>query len=158
MSVNKLVYTQKLPISVETAWDFLSDPANLNTITPPDMSFEITTDYLPKMYQGMIITYKVSPFKGVKMDWVTEITHVQEGVFFVDEQRFGPYAFWHHQHWIKPIEGGVEMTDIIHYKAPFGLLGKLVTPIIVLPRLKQIFDYRVQKLSSLFGEYKEPKI
>jgi len=154
MSVGKIHYKQKLPISLEKAWEFLSDPKNLNEITPPDMSFEITSDFLPeKMYPGMIITYKVSPFKGIKMDWVTEITHVKEGEFFVDEQRFGPYTFWHHQHLIKAIEGGVEMDDIIHYKAPFGFLGKLATPLIVKPKLKQIFDFRKTKLESLFGVY-----
>ena len=147
-------YKQALPISVEEAWKFLSDPRNLNEITPPDMSFEITTPDLPEsMYPGMIITYKVSPFPLVTFDWVTEITHVKNGLFFVDEQRFGPYAFWHHQHHIKPIEGGVYMEDIIHYKVPFGILGRLVAPLLVKPKLKGIFDYRVAKLESLFGSF-----
>lgn len=151
MSIHVLHTKQILPISMEKAWEFLSDPKNLNEITPPDMSFEITSNFLPeKMYQGMIVTYKVSPFPGIKMNWVTEITHLRDGEYFVDEQRFGPYAFWHHQHHIRQVEGGVEMEDIIHYKAPFGIFGALSIPLIVKPRLKHIFDYRFNKLNELF--------
>jgi ligand-binding SRPBCC domain-containing protein len=152
MGIYNLKTFQRLPISVQQAWDFLSDPRNLNEITPPDMEFIITSENLPpKMHQGMIITYKVAPLLGIKMNWVTEITHVKEGEFFVDEQRFGPYAFWHHQHHIRAIEGGVEMEDIIHYKAPLGFLGDIAIPILVKPKLEKIFAFRKQKLEQLFG-------
>jgi len=145
---------QKLPISVEEAWDFLSDPKNLKTITPDYMGFEIVSGADRSMYPGQIIQYIVTPVLGIKTKWVTEITHVKEGKYFVDEQRFGPYALWHHKHFIKPIEGGIEMEDIIDYKIPFGILGQCVHPFIVKPKLKEIFEYREQKLIELFGEFK----
>ena len=145
---------QKLPISVEEAWDFLSDPKNLKTITPDYMGFEIVSGADSSMYPGQIIQYIVTPVLGIKTKWVTEITNVKEGKYFVDEQRFGPYALWHHKHFIKPIEGGIEMEDIIDYKIPFGILGQCVHPFLVKPKLKEIFEYREQKLIELFGEFK----
>lgn len=155
MKIFEYRQTQKLPISIEKAWEFFSSPKNLKEITPPYMGFDITTqDLNPKMHAGMIISYKVSPLLGIKMTWVTEITHVQEPNFFVDEQRFGPYSLWHHQHHFKEIENGIEMTDIINYKAPLGILGQIVTPFIVTPKLQEIFDHRKKVLLDLFGEYK----
>lgn len=116
------------------------------------MGFTITSNFFKKeMYEGMIITYKVSPLLGIKMDWMTEITHVNPKEFFVDEQRIGPYKIWHHQHHFKAIDGGVEMTDIIDYAVPLGPLGKLVEPFLVRPKLKEIFDFRTKKMEELFG-------
>ncbi len=117
--------TQKVNATMEEVWDFISSPKNLKEITPPYMGFDITSEGLPeKMYQGMIISYKVSPVAGIKTDWVTEITHVDDMRYFVDEQRIGPYSMWHHQHWIEPCEtGGVLMRDIVTYQPPFGFLG-----------------------------------
>ena len=145
---------QNLPITCDQAWDFLSDPNNLKTITPDYMGFEILSGAEKKMYAGQIIQYIVTPVMGIPTKWVTEITHVKEGEYFVDEQRFGPYALWHHKHFIRPIENGVEMEDIIDYKIPFGTLGRLAHLIIVKPKLNEIFDYRQKKLIELFGEYK----
>ena len=145
---------QNLPITCDQAWDFLCDPNNLKTITPDYMGFEILSGAEKKMYAGQIIQYIVTPVMGIPTKWVTEITHVKEGEYFVDEQRFGPYALWHHKHFIRPIENGVEMEDIIDYKIPFGTLGRLAHPIIVKPKLNEIFDYRKKKLIELFGEYK----
>ena len=145
---------QNLPITCDQAWDFLSDPNNLKTITPDYMGFEILGGAEKKMYAGQIIQYIVTPVMGIPIKWVTEITHVKEGEYFVDEQRFGPYALWHHKHFIRPIENGVEMEDIIDYKIPFGTLGRLAHPVIVKPKLNEIFDYRQKKLIELFGEYK----
>ncbi|MEW5675823.1 SRPBCC family protein [Flavobacterium enshiense] len=145
---------QKLPISVEEAWAFFSDPKNLNRITPDTMHFKTLSGDEQKMFPGQIIHYRISPFKGITMEWVTEITHAKENEFFVDEQRFGPYKFWHHKHFFKAIEGGVEMEDIVHYKLPFGFIGKLFHPMIVKPKLNEIFNYRRQKLTELFGEFK----
>lgn len=150
MSVFKLQRKQFLPISVEQAWDFLSDPKNLSKITPPDMGFEVTSELPSKMFAGMIITYTVKPLLGIPVSWVTEITHVNEPYYFVDEQRFGPYSFWHHSHFIHPVEGGVEMDDIIYYKLPFGFLGAIVEPFLVKPRLEHIFSYRKQVLEKLY--------
>jgi len=117
------------------------------------MGFKILTEVEPKMYPGQIIQYIVTPLLGIPAKWVTEITHVQEGKYFVDEQRFGPYALWHHKHFIQPIAGGVEMIDIVDYKIPFGWLGQLMHPILVGPKLKEIFTYREQALESIFGKY-----
>ena len=144
---------QKLPISVEQAWDFLSSPANLKTITPDYMGFNILSGADRPMFPGQIIQYIVTPVLGIKTKWVTEITHVKDHEYFVDEQRFGPYSLWHHKHFIKQIEGGVEMEDIIDYKVPMGILGQLVHPILVKPKLEEIFTYRTQKLEELFGKY-----
>jgi ligand-binding SRPBCC domain-containing protein len=144
---------QNLPISVEQAWEFLSSPANLKTITPDYMGFNILSGADRPMYPGQIIQYIVTPVLGIKTKWVTEITHVKDHEYFVDEQRFGPYALWHHKHFIKEIEGGVEMEDIIDYKVPLGLLGQLVQPYLVKPKLEEIFNYRTTKLEELFGKY-----
>lgn len=144
---------QNLPISLEQAWEFLSSPANLKTITPDYMSFDILSGADRPMFPGQIIQYIVTPILGIKTKWVTEITHVRDKEYFVDEQRFGPYALWHHKHFVKEIEGGVEMEDIIDYKVPMGILGQLVHPILVKPKLEEIFKYRTQKLEELFGKY-----
>jgi ligand-binding SRPBCC domain-containing protein len=145
---------QKLPISVEKAWEFLSNPKNLKTITPEYMSFDILSGAEKPMFAGQIIQYIVTPILGIKTKWVTEITHVKKNEYFVDEQRFGPYALWHHKHFIKEIEGGVEMEDIIDYKVPMGILGQMVHPILVKPKLEEIFAHRQKKLIELFGELK----
>jgi len=153
MKIYTLHTKQNLPITVDEAWDFLSDPKNLKTITPEYMGFNILSGADRPMYPGQIIQYIVTPVLGIKTTWVTEITHVVDKKFFVDEQRFGPYALWHHKHFIKAIPGGVEMEDIIDYKIPMGILGQMVHPILVEPKLKEIFEYRHSKLIELFGEY-----
>lgn len=154
MKIYTLHTKQKLPISVDEAWEFLSNPKNLEVITPDSMGFEIRSGADRAMYPGQIIQYIVTPVLGIKAKWVTEITHVVNKKYFVDEQRFGPYAFWHHKHFIKEIDGGVEMEDIIDYKVPMGFLGQLVHPILVKPKLDEIFEYRRKKLIELFGEIK----
>lgn len=153
MKIYRLHKKQNLPITVDKAWEFLSDPRNLKTITPDYMSFKILSGEEKPMYAGQIIQYIVTPILGIKTTWVTEITHVKDKRYFVDEQRFGPYALWHHKHFINEINGGVEMEDIIDYKVPFGLLGQWVHPILVKPKLEEIFNYRTSKLETLFGKY-----
>ena len=150
--MHQLKRTLRIPLSLEKTWEFFSAPKNLKVITPDYMGFEIISEEdQGAMYPGMIICYKVSPFPGVKMNWMTEITHVRDQEFFVDEQRLGPYKIWHHQHHFKEIEGGVEMTDIIDYVLPMGPVGKLMEPILVRKRLAAIFDYREEKIRALFG-------
>ena len=153
MKIYTLHKKQNLPISVDEAWDFLSDPRNLKTITPDYMGFHILSGADRPMFPGQIIQYIVTPVLGIKTKWVTEITHVKDKEYFVDEQRFGPYALWHHKHFIKPIEGGIEMEDIIDYKVPMGILGQMLHPILVKPKLEEIFNYRTTKLEALFGKY-----
>ncbi|NNK11980.1 MAG: SRPBCC family protein [Flavobacteriaceae bacterium] len=153
----RLSAKQGLPISKQQAWDFLSNPANLSVITPPEMGFDILSGADRPMYAGQIIQYKVRPFPGFSTRWVTEITHVEEGSYFVDEQRFGPYSMWHHKHFINEVPGGVEMEDIIDYKLPLGFLGKLAHPLIVKKQLVSIFSYREEQLLSRFGNLPETK-
>lgn len=138
------------------AWDFFSSPHNLAKITLPEMDFVVTSTYNgeAKMYPGMVITYKVSPMLGIKLNWMTEITQVDEGKYFVDEQRFGPYALWHHQHHFKEIPGGVEMTDLLHYAIPFGIFGQLANSLFVANKVKEVFEFREKAVVELFGEYK----
>ena len=118
------------------------------------MKFVVTSDYNAdtKMYPGMIITYKISPLLGIKMNWMTEITHVDDKKYFVDEQRFGPYALWHHQHHFKAIEGGVQMTDLLHYAIPYGPIGTLANAFFVKGKVEQIFNYRTIAIEELFGK------
>lgn len=153
MKTYSLRLSQNLPVSLKTAWDFFSSPANLAKITPPEIGFTITSDLLSdqKMYPGMLITYQVSPLFGIKMNWMTEITHVKEYEYFVDEQRFGPYALWHHQHHFKEIPGGIEMTDLLDYALPYGFIGQIARRLLVEKELKKVFDYRVAKVEELFG-------
>ncbi|PAW92170.1 hypothetical protein CKK33_01130 [Mucilaginibacter sp. MD40] len=139
---------------MDEAWDFFSSPLNLQKITPPDMRFVVTSDYTQdtKMYAGMIITYKISPLLGIKMNWMTEITHVADRQYFVDEQRFGPYALWHHQHHFKEIPGGIEMTDILNYAIPYSIFGTIANKAFVGKKVKDIFNYRVKAVEQLFGK------
>lgn len=154
MAIYQFTRTQKLPISIDEIWDFISSPDNLKEITPKKMGFTVTSNSGGgKMYPGMIITYKVSPLLNIKLNWMTEITHSKEKSYFVDEQRQGPYAMWHHQHKIEPINGGVLMTDIVTYKPPFGIIGAIANSIIIKTKLKQIFDYRTEVLEAKFGKY-----
>lgn len=151
MKIYTLQAKQNIPITMEEAWRFLSDPKNLKIITPDYMGFNIQSGADRPMFAGQIIEYLVTPILGIKTKWVTEITHVVDKEYFVDEQRFGPYALWHHKHFIKEIDGGIEMEDLLHYKLPFGFLGQLAHPFLVKPKLDEIFEYRKNKLVELFG-------
>ena len=154
MKIYTIHAKQNIPISKEKAWEFLCDPNNLKVITPDYMGFHILSGADRPMFAGQVIQYIVTPIARLKTKWVTEITHVKEGSYFVDEQRFGPYSLWHHKHFIKEIDGGVEMEDIVDYKVPFGFIGQLFHPLLVKPKLKEIFEYRRLKLIELFGEIK----
>jgi ligand-binding SRPBCC domain-containing protein len=144
---------QILPISIDEAWNFFSNPANLAKITPPNMGFNIISQHHGhKMYAGQIIEYTVKPVLGIPLYWMTEITQVVDGKYFIDEQRFGPYTLWHHQHHFKQVEGGVEMTDIVHYKLPLGFIGRIGNALFVKKQLQSIFDYRFTKADEVFGK------
>jgi len=144
--------TQHLPISLEQAWDFFSSPNNLSKITPPEMDFVITSDKKDgeKMYAGQIITYVLKPMLGIPVKWMTEITHVKEGEYFIDEQRFGPYRLWHHKHSFKKTPTGVEMNDEVNYVLPFGILGSIAHALFIRNRVEHIFDYRTKVLEKQF--------
>ena len=153
MKLYQLHAKQKLPISVDEAWEFLSSPENLKVITPDYMGFHILSGADRPMYPGQIIQYIVTPVAGIKTKWVTEITHVVDKQYFVDEQRVGPYTIWHHQHILEPIPQGVLMKDIVSYKPPFGFLGAIANSLMIKTKLNEIFDYRTIALEKRFGRF-----
>lgn len=152
MKLHRLHAVQRLPLSPAAAWDFFVRPENLPLITPPWLGFELTCRPPEAMYAGLILTYRLRPALRLPVRWVTEITHVEVPHFFVDEQRFGPYRFWHHQHHFRAVEGGVEMTDEVHYALPLGPLGGAVHALSVRRRLDDIFRFRRAALTERFGE------
>lgn len=155
MAVHEIKFEQKIPTTLAQAWDFISLPMNLKEITPAYMNFQVrSSSFKEKMYPGMMITYKVSPVLNIPLNWCTEITQVDYLRYFVDEQREGPYTIWHHQHHLQEIEGGVLMTDIIHYKVPFGIFGKIANALFVRSQLKSIFEFRFKKIEEIFGTMK----
>lgn len=150
--VYSLKTVQKIPITLDEAWDFFSKPDNLKDITPTSLGFDIISQHHgERMYPGQIIEYNVRPLLGIPLYWMTEITHVSDKRYFIDEQRFGPYSLWHHQHHFREIEGGVEMTDIVHYKLPLWILGDIAHGLFVKAQLKGIFDYRFVAVEKRFG-------
>lgn len=151
--LHQLRFTQVLHTDIRTLWDFMSSPTNLSMITPSSLSFKILTDKtgLGPMYAGQIIEYYLQPLWGIKMYWVTEITNVKEPEFFVDEQRFGPYRFWHHKHYLKEVENGVEMQDVLHYKIPYGFIGTIANTLFVRKKIEEVFEFRRKKLEELFN-------
>ena len=154
MAAHSIKTVQKIPISLEKAWDFFSNPANLQAITPDNMGFKVISKHHGDiMYAGQIIEYTVKPVLGIPLYWMTEITQVKDKQYFIDEQRFGPYSLWHHQHHFKAIDGGVEMTDIVHYKNPLGIFGRLANTFFVKKKLDTIFNFRYQKVEELFGRW-----
>lgn len=149
--IYKLERVQTLPITLDEAWLFFSNPKNLQAITPAFMRFKITDTYGEVMYPGQLIEYRVRPLLGIPLYWLTEITHVKDRAYFIDEQRFGPYAFWHHQHLFKEVEGGVEMVDLLHYKIGYYFLGDIANKLLVQQKVAGIFDYRERKIKDMFG-------
>jgi ligand-binding SRPBCC domain-containing protein len=151
MRLHRLEATQFLPIPLEQAWQFFSDPSKLPEITPPWLNLKPTSKLPSVMHPGLIVTYNVAPFPRVRFLWVTEITQVVDGALFVDEQRAGPYRFWHHQHHFRAAPGGMEMHDIVHYALPFGLAGDLLGRSTVRQKVERIFEYRRGALMHIFG-------
>ena len=154
MAVHSIKTIQKIPASREKTWDFFSNPANLQVITPSAMKFR-TLNLVngTKIYPGQIIEYRVSPLLHIPLHWITEITEVRDLEFFIDEQRKGPYLLWRHQHHFRDIEGGTEMTDIVHYRLPLKALGNLTNTWIVKRKLRDIFRFRYDKVEEIFGPW-----
>ena len=149
--VRVLATTQIIPGTLERVWDFFSDPRNLSQITPPQLDFTVLTELPDRIYPGMMIEYRVRPLFGIPATWLTEITHVEPGKFFVDEQRIGPYRMWHHEHHFTALEDGkVEVRDRVTYVLPLGWLGELAHPFLVKPQLERIFAYREKAVGELF--------
>lgn len=147
-----LLREQILPVSRAEAWDFFSTPRNLDFLTPPDVGFVTRHRLAEKMHEGQIIAYRIKLAPLLWVPWITEIRGVEDGRAFIDEQRFGPYKFWHHRHVFEDVPGGgVKVTDLVHYMMPMGLIGDLVNTIYARPRLEQIFDYRARVMAERFG-------
>ncbi|HEY6502427.1 MAG TPA: SRPBCC family protein [Chitinophagaceae bacterium] len=154
MAVYSIKTVQKIPASLAGVWDFFSDHANLQRITAEHMKLQVISKHHGStLYAGQVIEYKLRPILGIPLYWMTEITHVEYQKFFVDEQRYGPYSMWHHQHLFTAIPGGVEMTDIIHYKNPLWFLGDLANMLFVKKQLENIFRYREMKIEEIFGRW-----
>jgi ligand-binding SRPBCC domain-containing protein len=152
MAVYQLYKQMELGASLDELWDFISSPMNLKEITPDYMGFDIKTLQLPdKIYPGLMISYRVRPVLGIPMNWLTEITHVNEPYMFVDEQRSGPYAIWHHEHHLEPTDRGVNMKDLVTYRIPAGPLGSLAHRIFIKNQLESIFQYRELAMENKFG-------
>jgi ligand-binding SRPBCC domain-containing protein len=149
--------TLRLPISLDEAWEFFSSPKNLAVITPKELNLVPLTELPAEMYPGIFIQYTVRPILGIPLTWVTEITHIKEKEYFVDEQRFGPYQIWHHQHHFKAIPGGVEMNDIVDYRVPLGPLGLVANALFVGRQVRGIFEYREKRLTEMFGAMPDSK-
>ncbi len=157
MAFYQFTQTQKIPAELEAVWKFISDPHNLKHITPPSLEFRVISQQVTEhIYAGMIIGYIVKPLLGIPVKWLTEITQVKEKEYFIDEQRMGPYRFWHHQHKIEPIADGVLMTDIVTYAPPFSFLGIMANRLIIRKKLEEIFHFRTNAFAKQFGIYQEP--
>lgn len=153
MKIYTIQQRQFLPITIREAWDFFSSPENLAKITPAKMNFRIVHNSgSGKIYAGQVIRYKVRVLPFYSVNWMTEITHVQEPFYFVDDQRFGPYSLWHHQHHFKEVPGGIEMSDEINYAVPYGWLGQLANWIFVGREVNAIFSHRFTTLEKHFSK------
>ena len=151
--VHVLEAEQVIPGTLDKVWEFFSDPRNLSQITPPQLDFTVLTELPNRIYPGMMIEYRVRPLFGIPATWLTEITHVEPGKFFVDEQRIGPYRMWHHEHHFTALgDGKVEVRDRVTYVLPFGWLGELAHPFLVKPQLERIFAYREKAVGELFRD------
>ena len=156
MSIHRFERIQIVPTSIEEAWAFFSNPANLSAITPPSLGFEIRSPLPTEMYPGLFVTYRVRPLLNIALEWVTEITHVEHQRYFIDEQRVGPYALWHHEHHFREVPGGVEMRDLLHYSVGFGPFGDAAVRFVVRPRIEAIFAFRTKVLNERFGVGSRP--
>jgi ligand-binding SRPBCC domain-containing protein len=152
MKIYRLKYQQTIPASIEKVWEFFLDPRNLKLITPEYMGFDIVSEMPNQMYAGMLIRYKVRPLFNLSLDWITEITHLDPLKIFVDEQRFGPYKFWHHQHIFKEEKDKVLMTDLVHYAIGYSLAGSLAHRVLINKKLEEIFNYRFNTVEKIFGK------
>jgi ligand-binding SRPBCC domain-containing protein len=150
MAMYSIQRRQLVKADVATLWAFFSDARNLAAITPAYMNFIITSKVPDTIYAGQIITYKVSPLMGIPLNWMTEITHVEQHLRFVDEQRIGPYKLWHHEHSFETVEGGTIMTDTVYYALPLGILGRIAHGLFIKKQLKDIFDYRHKRIEEVF--------
>ena len=153
--IYKLSRKQFIPASLTDVWTYFSRPNNLNEMTPPEMDFEILRGGDQDLYAGQIISYKVTIFPKIRVHWLTQITHVESGIRFIDEQRSGPYGLWIHEHQFEDINNGVMMTDIVNYALSYGIFGDIAQKLLIRRKLDQIFDFRFKKVNSLFNNFEK---
>ncbi len=153
MKLYKLEDETLIHTSMEQCWDFFSNPKNLPVITPEYLHFNIKSELPDIMYEGLIIEYTVNPIMNIPITWISEITFMKEPNYFVDEQRFGPYKFWHHEHYFKNNENGILMQDIVYYSLPFSFIGKIVHSLVVRRKLEKIFEYRKSRIEHIFYKH-----
>jgi ligand-binding SRPBCC domain-containing protein len=147
---HELKREQVIPATMAQAWEFFSNPANLERITPPSLKIRIRSKVPERMHEGLLIRYRVKPLLGIPLTWVTEITRVEEPTCFVDEQRSGPYRLWRHVHRFEELpSGGVRMVDEVTYALPFGWLSEPVHRLLARRRLEEIFKFRAEQVSAL---------
>ena len=136
---------------IEEIWSFFTNPKNLNQLTPSDMNFKILSGSSDDFYEGKIISYSINPFKFYNIKWVTEITKIKKNDFFIDEQRFGPYKMWHHEHhFIKNNDNTTTIHDKVIYKLPYGIIGKINHKLFIKKRLLEIFNFRKKTMKQLY--------
>lgn len=153
MKMYRLTSNQKLPISLEEAWEFLANPRQLENITDDNLSFKILDELPDEIYEGMIMRYELQPFIGIRIKWVAEISEIREGKYFIDVQRSGPFSYWKHNHQLTEIEGGVEMHDTVDYVMPFSILGQFVHWLFLRKKLENVFVLRKEEMRKIFGSY-----
>lgn len=153
MPVYTFTYETKLKGSLDTVWDFFSHPKNLDKITPPDLAFRTIGEVPDRAYAGLILHHIVRPLFNIPMRWVTEITHCNAPQMFVDEQRSGPYAMWHHQHHFAAEGEYVRMRDIVTYRIGYGVFDCLINPLVVRPKIQSIFSYRDRIITDIFKDH-----
>ena len=150
MKLTQLHFEQKINTDLINLWEFISSPKNLSKITPNYMDFNIKSKVPEQMYEGLIISYTVKPILGIKLNWVTEITHIKDKNYFVDEQRSGPYKMWHHEHILEETNDGIIMKDIISYIPPYGFIGLILNKLFIKKQVREIFQYRTKVLDDIF--------
>ena len=151
MKIYTFKQTQLIPASLDVVWDFFFTPGNLELITPPEVNFKtILQTGGFRMYSGQLISYRLSPFRFLRVQWTTEIKNVTPKSYFVDDQKFGPFAMWYHQHFFKEKDGGVEMIDEVNYAVSFGLVGRLANSLLVENQVKNIFKFRAEAVDRIF--------
>ncbi len=148
--INHLYRSQTVDAPLQSVWEFFSNPANLDALTPPELGFRIISPPVNKMYPGQLIEYRIRFLPGLWSRWLTEIAHVEEGRYFVDEQRLGPYKFWYHEHHFIEMATGIEITDRVTYDVGFGIAGWLAEKLWVRRKLNRIFDYRRHMVENAF--------
>jgi ligand-binding SRPBCC domain-containing protein len=159
MAIFRLCKNTEIAAPLAEVWDFFARPENLDRLTPPELSFHIITPNLAAMYSGQLIEYKIKLLPFVRVKWLTEIKHVKEGEYFVDEQRFGPYKFWYHEHrFVQLADGRVHMQDQVSYDVGLGWIGVMINAMMIRRRLAYIFDYRQRLVEEIFKEKTEQEI